>query len=112
MKRVILVVALILIVTGLLIEGKEVRAENIEGSHYVTGTVSIVEDCYINTKRESACLGVVDVKDVRQAAKFHGDVTVGRAVYKECTTVSGNSVCSKDWHTSVGEVYLKGGELK
>lgn len=112
MKRVILVVALILIVVGLLMDGKEVRAENIEGSHYMAGTVSIVEDCYVNTKRESTCLGVVDVDDVRKAAKFHGDVTIGRTVYKECTTMSGNTVCSKDWHTSVGEIYLKGGLLK
>lgn len=111
MKRVILVVALVLIVAGLLMDGKEVRAENIEGNHYVTGEVSIVEDCYVNTRRESVCLGVVDSKDVRKAAKFHGDVAVGRKVYKECTTVSGTTACSKDWYTSVGEVYLQGGEL-
>lgn len=112
MKRVILVVALVLIVVGLLMDGKEVRAENIEGSHYMTGTVSIVEACYVNTRRESICLGVVDIKDVRKAAKFYEDVAVGRTVYKECTTLSGNTVCSKDWHASVGEIYLKGGELK
>ncbi|EBY9763951.1 hypothetical protein D5W64_12630 [Salmonella enterica subsp. enterica serovar Saintpaul] len=111
MKRVILVVALVLIAVGFMMDGKEVRAENIEGSHYVVGTVEVVEGCYTNTKRESVCLGVVDVKDVRKAAKFHGDIERGRKVYKECTTVSGNTVCTTDWFTSVGEVYLQGGEL-
>lgn len=113
MKRaVILVVALSAVVTGFLIDGPKTRAENGSGNHFISGKVVAIESCYNNAVNVSGtCLGVVESQGNKHAGKILGDVTIDRRVYRECQTVDGQTECSKDWGTSVGELYLQGGEL-
>ncbi|QYN79917.1 membrane protein [Kosakonia phage Kc263] len=114
MKRaVVLVVALGMIVTGFLMDGPVARAENSSGNHFVSGRVVAVEGCYSNaTHVGSTCLGVVESKGGKHAGKIAGDVMLDKVVYRECDVRSNGEVnCTKEWQTSVGEVYLQGGEL-
>ena len=114
MKRaVVLVVALIMIATGFLMAGPDARAENSSGNHFVSGRVVAVEACYTNaTHVGGTCVGVVESKGTKHAGKIAGDVTIDRVVYRECyTRTDGETDCTKEWRTSVGEVYLQGGEL-
>ena len=113
MKRaLILVVAISMILTGCFMPEENVTNEVSAGSHYVKGTVVAVEACYRGMESNSStCVGVVDQNDQKRAGKLIGDVTVGSTVYKECTVSNEVTTCSQSWHTSVGEVYLHGGEI-
>lgn len=111
MKRaLVLVVASTMILTGCLMED-DTKAEISAGSHYLKGQVIALEACYSSANSTgSTCVGVVDDGGKKRSGRIMGDVQIGTWVYKECT-VSSETHCSQTWRTSVGEVYLHGGEV-
>lgn len=113
MKRLImLAIALIMVTAGYLIEPPHAMAENVNGQHFVKGKIEALESCYSNaTKVSSICLGVVKSNGVKRAGKLMGDLQIGRVVYLECRTHNGFTECSNEWTTSIGENYLRGGEI-
>lgn len=113
MKRaVVLILALGLIGTGVFMDTPHALAENISGNHYVKGKILAVESCFdTKSKSESNCLSVIESNGRKHSAMVIGDVQIGRAVYLECHTTNGFTNCSKEWGTSVGELYLNGGEI-
>ncbi|AEV89639.1 hypothetical protein OBP_202 [Pseudomonas phage OBP] len=113
MKRaVILVVAISMILTGCFMEPNSTNTEISAGSHYLKGQVIALEACYSNaTDVGSTCVGVVDNNGQKRAGRVMGDIRIGSNVYKECTISERGNTCSNVWKTSVGEGYLKGGEI-
>lgn len=111
MKRaVVLVVALGMIVTGLLMDGPNAKASN--GNHFISGRIIAVDACYNNeTRVGQTCVAVVESNGSKHGATVIGDVVIDKVVYRECHTVDGVTDCTKEWQTSVGEIYLSGGEL-
>lgn len=113
MKRaVVLVVALGMIVTGLMMDGPNAHADNSNGHHFISGRITAVDACYNNeTRVGQTCVAVVESNGARHGATVTGDVVIDKVVYRECTITDGDTECSKEWLTSVGEVYLAGGEI-
>lgn len=112
MKRaLILVVAISMILTGCFMPEDKVVAEISAGNHYLKGQVIALEACYSNaTDSGSTCVGVISSGDTKRSGRIIGEVQIGTSVYKECTN-DGVLKCSDSWRTSVGEVYLNGGEI-
>jgi len=113
MKRAaVLFVALGMITTGLLMDPSHAIAVESTGNHFVKGKIAALESCYGRaTSVTSTCLGVVETNGTKRAGKIVGDLQIGRAVYLECRTVDGSRTCSENWTTSVGEIYVEGGEI-
>lgn len=113
MKRaVVLVVALGMIVTGFMMDGPNAHANTGDGNHFISGKIIAVDACYRNeTRVGETCVAVVESNGSKHGATVTGDVVVDKVVYRECTTTDGELDCSKEWLTSVGEVYLAGGEI-
>lgn len=111
MKRaMILVVAICMILTGCFMED-DTKAEISAGSHYLKGQVIALEACYANeTSHGSTCMGIINQNGVRRSGRVIGDVQIGSWVYKECTYYQ-NAKCSSTWRTSVGEEYMRGGQI-
>lgn len=112
MKRVsVLVVTVSMILTGCFMDNESTNAEISTGSHYLKGQVIALEACYSSaTETGSTCVGVVDQGGVKHSGKIMGDTQIGSWVYKECTKGT-DITCSHSWRTSVGEAYLKGGQV-
>lgn len=113
MKRaLILVVAISMILTGCFMPEDKVVAEISAGNHYLKGQVIAVEGCYKGiTPDSNSCLGVVQYDNNKRAGKLVGDIVVGSTVYKECNTTANTTTCSEAWTTSVGEEYMRGGQI-
>lgn len=113
MKRmVILVAALGMVTCGLMMGGNDALAENSSGNHFVKGRVVAIEACYANEIHvNGSCLGVIESNGVKHPGKIIGDASIDKTVYQECEVSGGVTQCSKNWGTSVGEAYLKGGEI-
>lgn len=110
MKRaMILVVAICMILTGCLMDD-DTKAEISAGKHYLKGTIIALEDCYTNNEG-TTCLGVVDTNGTKLGGRIYGDKTTGDVVYKQCD-VGSSTICDKAWHSSIGENYLRGGQIE
>lgn len=111
MKRaLVLVFGLVCLVGAILIDTPPAQAMN-SGDHFVKGKIVALEGCYTKaTSVNAVCLAVIETNKGSHPAKVVGDVYLGKTVYQECTHASGEQHCSKPWGTSVGEVYLHGGE--
>jgi hypothetical protein len=110
MKRaLILIVAVCMILTGCFLDEGSAKAEVSAGNHYLKGRVTALEACYTDALTHTPiCVGVIEHNGTRRSGHIVGDVRIGFPVYKECTWDLGPK-CDKNWHTSVGEDYLRGG---
>lgn len=113
MKRfLILAVAVSLIGMGAFMDPPRAEMQNLPGNHFVKGKVIAIESCYTNATRvSSTCLGVIETNGKKQAGKIMGDVRIDRTVYLECRTEDDLTACNPEWNSSVGELYLNGGEI-
>lgn len=109
MKRaLVLVFGLLCLVGAILIDTPPAQAMN-SGDHFVKGKIVALEGCY--TKRDGTfCLGVVDSNGVKRGGRIYGDRSIGDVVYKQCV-VTTEITCDKSWRSSIGESYLKGGQI-
>lgn len=111
MKRaLILVVAVVMIFAGVFMGESDAKAEVSAGKHYVKGVIVALEGCYTNHEG-TTCLGVVDVNGTKRGGRIYGDKAIGEVVYKQCD-VGSSTVCDKAWHPSIGENYLRGGQIE